>query len=102
MSADCARAGRSGRLDDVSPNGAGNAVQHAEPDQYVERGPAHFTFRIEAGHEGAPLVVGTTMYMVTSFPNRLIAFDLARGGDVRWTFDPHANRFAHLEAGVHT
>jgi len=28
----------------------------------------------------------------------LIAFDLAKGGDVKWTFDPHANRFAQDKA----
>jgi PQQ-dependent dehydrogenase (methanol/ethanol family) len=58
----------------------------------------HFTTGIETGHEGAPLVVGTTMYMVTPFPNRLIAFDLAKGGNVKWTFDPRANPFAQDKA----
>jgi len=28
----------------------------------------------------------------------LIAFDLAKGGDVKWIFDPHANRFAQDKA----
>src|SRR4029453_4977792 len=58
----------------------------------------HFTTGIETGHEGPPLVVGTTMYMVTPFPNRLIAFDLAKGGNVKWTFDPRANPFAQDKA----
>jgi alcohol dehydrogenase (cytochrome c) len=58
----------------------------------------HVTTGIEAGHEGAPLVLGTTMCMVTPFPNRLIAFDLAEGGEVKWTFDPHADRFAQDKA----
>jgi PQQ-dependent dehydrogenase (methanol/ethanol family) len=40
------------------------------------------------GHEGAPLVVGSTMYVVTPFPNRLVALDLARQGAVRWHYEP--------------
>lgn len=39
-------------------------------------------------HEGGPLVVGTVMYVVTPWPNKLIAFDLANGGAVLWTFSP--------------
>jgi lanthanide-dependent methanol dehydrogenase len=47
-----------------------------------------------AGHEGQPLVVGDTMYVVTPFPNKLIALDLARPGVKRWTFDPRADEYA--------
>ncbi len=47
-----------------------------------------------AGHQGQPLVVGHTMYVVTPFPNKLIALDLDFPGRVRWTFDPHPNRYA--------
>ncbi|HVD93403.1 MAG TPA: PQQ-dependent dehydrogenase, methanol/ethanol family [Vicinamibacterales bacterium] len=59
-----------------------------------------FAFRtgVLAGHEGAPLVVGTTMYIVGPFPNRLFALDLANGGRLRWTFNPNANRFARDKA----
>jgi PQQ-dependent dehydrogenase (methanol/ethanol family) len=59
-----------------------------------------FRFRtgIDAGHEGAPLVVGSTMYMVTPFPNKLIAFDLANKGKVLWTFDPKPDLFAQDKA----
>jgi lanthanide-dependent methanol dehydrogenase len=39
------------------------------------------------GHEGAPLVVGSAMYIVTPFPNRLVALDL-RGGAVLWQHEP--------------
>ncbi|MGE3772033.1 MAG: PQQ-dependent dehydrogenase, methanol/ethanol family [Gammaproteobacteria bacterium] len=43
---------------------------------------------IPNGHEGAPLVVGDTMYIVTPYPNTLIALDLTRpGGAVKWTFE---------------
>ena len=41
------------------------------------------------GHEAAPLVVGSTMYVVTPFPNVLYALDLSQPGmPVRWKFDP--------------
>lgn len=47
-----------------------------------------------ATHQGQPLVVGSTMYVVTPFPNRLVALDLAHGGQVKWTFRPSVNEFA--------
>jgi lanthanide-dependent methanol dehydrogenase len=41
------------------------------------------------GHEAAPLVIGTTMYVVTPFPNRLYALDLTKpGAAVKWHYDP--------------
>jgi PQQ-dependent dehydrogenase (methanol/ethanol family) len=40
------------------------------------------------GHEGAPLVVGSTMYVVTPFPNELYALDLADGGTMKWSYRP--------------
>ncbi|HEU0030069.1 MAG TPA: PQQ-dependent dehydrogenase, methanol/ethanol family [Kofleriaceae bacterium] len=39
------------------------------------------------GHEAAPLVVGDTMYIITPFPNRLIAVD-AKTGEKKWTYEP--------------
>ncbi len=39
-------------------------------------------------HEGGPLVVGNIMYVVTPWPNKLIALDLANGGKVLWTYAP--------------
>jgi PQQ-dependent dehydrogenase (methanol/ethanol family) len=53
-----------------------------------------FTFStgIPRGHEGAPLVVGDTMYVVTPFPNLLYAIDLTDSrAPLRWTFDPGAD-----------
>jgi PQQ-dependent dehydrogenase (methanol/ethanol family) len=35
---------------------------------------------VPRGHEGGPLVVGSTMYVVTPFPNELIAYDLTQPG----------------------
>lgn len=46
-------------------------------------------------HEGQPLVVGGVMYVVTPFPNRLIAVDVAAKGKVLWTFAPPADEYAH-------
>ena len=40
------------------------------------------------GQEAAPLVAGSTMYVVTPYPNRVYALDLARPGSTRWMFDP--------------
>src|SRR5437773_7288790 len=52
------------------------------------------------GHEGAPLVVGATMYVHTSFPNNVYALDL-NGPDVgriKWKYlpkqDPRAQAVA--------
>jgi lanthanide-dependent methanol dehydrogenase len=39
------------------------------------------------GHEGAPLIVGDTMYFVTPFPNILYALDLKNSGAIKWKFD---------------
>ena len=46
------------------------------------------------GHQGQPLVVGSTMYLVTPFPNKLIALDLNHPGTVKWTFSPKVNGYA--------
>src|SRR5450432_1961877 len=58
----------------------------------------HFTTGVLAGHEGQPLVVGSTMYVVGPFPNKLFALDLAHPGQTRWVFDPNANEFAKGQA----
>ena len=42
------------------------------------------------GHEGAPLVVGDTMYLVTPFPNIAYALDLSKAGaPIKWVFQPN-------------
>jgi len=46
------------------------------------------------GHEAAPIVVGDTMYIVTPYPHRVEALDLAHAGSLRWRFDPHADPYA--------
>ena len=45
---------------------------------------------IPHGHEGNPLVVNNTLYVVTPFPNNLIAVDLTKpGGALKWIYEPH-------------
>ena len=51
-----------------------------------------FSTAIDKGHEAAPIVIGDTMFIVTPYPNRVIAFDLSKpGANVKWTFDPKPN-----------
>ena len=41
------------------------------------------------GHEGEPLVVGSTMYVHTPFPNIVYALDLAKeGAPIKWKYVP--------------
>ena len=40
------------------------------------------------GHEGAPLVVGSTMYVHSSFPNHIYAVDLAKNASIIWKYTP--------------
>jgi PQQ-dependent dehydrogenase (methanol/ethanol family) len=45
---------------------------------------------IPHGHEGQPLVVNNTMYVVTPFPNYLIALDLTKPGfPMKWKYAPN-------------
>ena len=59
-------------------------------------------FRVATGtvasHEGQPLVVGDTMYVVTPWPNLLIALDLTHPGTKKWTYTPGTDFFAHGKA----
>ena len=48
---------------------------------------------IPHGHEGGPLVVNNTLYMVTPFPNYLIALDLTKPGyPMKWRFEPNPDQ----------
>jgi lanthanide-dependent methanol dehydrogenase len=54
-----------------------------------------FDLGLARGQEATPLVVNHTMYVVTSFPNLLYAFDLTQQGPaVRWVYDPEPLRAA--------
>ena len=51
-----------------------------------------FSTGVLGGHEGQPLVVNNTMYVVTPFPNVLYAFDLTRDGyPLKWKYRPDVN-----------
>jgi lanthanide-dependent methanol dehydrogenase len=53
----------------------------------------HYDFRLARGQEATPIVVNNTMYVVTSFPNLLYAFDLTKPGPaVKWVYDPKPAR----------
>ena len=47
------------------------------------------------GHEGAPLVIGDTMYLVSPFPNIAYALDLSKPGEpIKWKYDPNPSPIA--------
>lgn len=59
----------------------------------------NYTTGVLDGHEGQPLVVNGTMYVVTPFPDKLIAFDLAKPGPAKkWEYDPLVNPFSFGKA----
>src|SRR5919107_1207806 len=41
------------------------------------------------GQEAAPIVVGSTMYVITPYPNYIWALDLTKNGKPKWVFRPH-------------
>ena len=48
-----------------------------------------FSTGVLRGHEGEPLVVGTTMYLQTPFPNIVYALDLSKeGAPIKWKYQP--------------
>ena len=54
-----------------------------------------FSDGVEYGHEGAPLVVGSTMYVVAPFPNVAYALDLTKpGSPIKWSFKPDPSPLA--------
>jgi PQQ-dependent dehydrogenase (methanol/ethanol family) len=59
--------------------------------QNVHRLRAAWTFSLGVlrGQEGSPLVVGTTMYVHTGFPNIVYALDLTKeGAPIKWSYNP--------------
>jgi PQQ-dependent dehydrogenase (methanol/ethanol family) len=59
--------------------------------QNVGRLRVEFTFStgVLRGHEAAPIVQGDTMYLITPYPNRVYALDLAKAGaPQKWRYDP--------------
>jgi lanthanide-dependent methanol dehydrogenase len=47
-----------------------------------------FSTGVLRGHEGGPLVIGNRMYLVTPFPNNVIALDLDNEQRILWTYTP--------------
>jgi len=47
-----------------------------------------FSTGVLRGHEGAPLVVGSVMYVHTPFPNIVTALDLDHDGRILWRYEP--------------
>ncbi|MDQ2803406.1 MAG: PQQ-binding-like beta-propeller repeat protein, partial [Pseudomonadota bacterium] len=47
-----------------------------------------FSTGVLRGHEGAPLVIGDTMYVTAPFPNTVFALDLNHQGRVIWKYTP--------------
>lgn len=47
----------------------------------------------EGGHQGQPLAIGGVLYVVTPFPNRLIAIDGA-SGEILWRYAPTVDQYA--------
>lgn len=67
-----------------------SALDEVNPGNVAQLRPV-FTFDtgVARGHEAPPLVVGSTMYLVTPFPNIVYALDLTRPDHrVKWTFRP--------------
>jgi PQQ-dependent dehydrogenase (methanol/ethanol family) len=79
----------------TTPAGTVQGTRFSSLDQInrsnVSRLREEFTFStgVVAGHEGQPLVVNGTMYIVTPFPNYLYALDLTQpGAPLKWKYEP--------------
>jgi PQQ-dependent dehydrogenase (methanol/ethanol family) len=75
--------------------------RYSELDQIGKRNVAQLTVvgnsttGIPQGHEGQPLVVGGTLYVVTPFPNYLLAYDLTKPGmPLKWKYEPNPDSTA--------
>jgi len=54
-----------------------------------------FSDGAQYGHEGAPLVVGSTMYVVAPFPDVAYALDLSKpGAPIKWSYAPDPSPLA--------
>ena len=47
-----------------------------------------FSTGVLRGHEGAPLVIGDTMFVHAPFPNTIFALDLNNDGKILWKYEP--------------
>jgi PQQ-dependent dehydrogenase (methanol/ethanol family) len=52
-----------------------------------------FSVGTQRGQEAAPLIIGDTLYIISSFPNKVFALDSV-SGDLKWTYIPNQDRAA--------
>ena len=83
-------------------NTAGGTTQGIRYSELADITPANvatlkeefsFTTGVKGSHMGEPLVIGSILYTVTPYPNKLIAYDL-KTGKTKWTFSPQVNEYA--------
>jgi PQQ-dependent dehydrogenase (methanol/ethanol family) len=64
-------------------------LKQITPDNVKNLAPKWtFSTGVLRGHEGAPLVIGDTMYVHTPFPNIVYALDLNNDGKILWKYEP--------------
>lgn len=96
---DAQRPGPSGRDADWSMPGKDYATTRYSPLADISAANASrlhpvwtFSTGVLGGHEGQPLVIGNTMYVVTPWPNVLYAFDLSQEGyPLRFKYRPNVS-----------
>ena len=87
----------------VMPNGNYAGWNYSPLDQINLKNVQNLTMAwtqqlgVQDSHEASPLVVGSTMYIVTPKPNYVYALDLARQGAIKWEFRPEMPK---LEAAI--
>jgi PQQ-dependent dehydrogenase (methanol/ethanol family) len=78
----------------VTPTGDYSANRYSKLNQInagnVNKLQVAWTFStgVLRGHEGAPLVVGDTMFVHAPFPNTVFALDLNNDGKILWKYEP--------------
>ena len=93
------RPGASGRDADWSMPGKDYATTRYSPLADISAANASrlhpvwtFSTGVLGGHEGQPLVIGNTLYVVTPWPNVLYAFDLSQEGyPLRFKYRPNVS-----------
>lgn len=81
----------------VMPTGNYNNQRYSKLDQINAKNVNDlkvawtFSTGVLRGHEGGPLVIGSTMYVHTPFPNIVYALDLDRDGMIKWKYEPKQN-----------
>jgi PQQ-dependent dehydrogenase (methanol/ethanol family) len=74
--------------------GSYNGWRHSKLDQINTQNVAsikvawQFSTGVLRGHEGAPIVVGDTMWLHSAFPNNVFALNLADENKIIWKYSP--------------